>query len=108
MRPVAYEIMSKRDRRPRHVAAADYLISVAGDEDEDVIEVIAAHLLDAYQALPDAEDEAELHRAHESQVRAGERAASLGANLAAQRYYERAASLSTTRSSALGSPRRPG
>ncbi len=94
VRRVAYDMMSKRDRRPRHMAAADYLISVAGDEDEDVIEVIAAHLLDAYQAVPDADDAAAVRRrAHESQVRAGDRAASLGATLAAQRYYERAATL---------------
>ena len=94
VRRVAYEMMSKRDRRPRHVAAADYLVSVAGDEDDDVIEVIAAHLLDAYQLVHDADDAAIVRRrAHESQVRAGERAASLGANLAAQRYFERAASL---------------
>ena len=94
VRRVAYDMMSKRDRRPRHLAAADYLISVAGDEDEDIIEVIAAHLLDAYQSAPDADDAAAVRqRAHEAQVRAGERAASLGANLAAQRYYERASSL---------------
>jgi class 3 adenylate cyclase/predicted ATPase len=94
VRRVAYDMMSKRDRRPRHLAAADYLIGVAGDENDDVIEVIAAHLLDAYQAVPDADDAADVRqRAHEAQVRAGERAASLGANLAAQRYYERAATL---------------
>ena len=94
VRRVAYDMMSKRDRRPRHLSAADYLISVAGDEDEDVIEVIAAHLLDAYQAVPDAEDASAVRqRAHEAQVRAGQRAASLGATLSAQRYYERAASL---------------
>jgi predicted ATPase/class 3 adenylate cyclase len=94
VRRVVYEMMSKRDRRPRHLAAAAYLASVAGDEDDDVIEVIAAHLLDAYQAVPDAADAAEVRgRAHEAQERAGERAASLGANLAAQRYFERAATL---------------
>jgi tetratricopeptide (TPR) repeat protein len=94
VRRVAYDMMSKRDRRPRHLAAADYLIAVAGDENDDVIEVIAAHLLDAYQAVPDAEDAAIVRRrAHEAQVRAGDRAASLGASLAAQRYYERAATL---------------
>ena len=94
VRRVAYDMMSKRDRRPRHLAAADYLISVAGDEDEDIIEVIAAHLLDAYQSAPDGDDAAAVRqRAHEAQVRAGDRAASLGANLAAQRYYERASTL---------------
>jgi class 3 adenylate cyclase/tetratricopeptide (TPR) repeat protein len=94
VRRVAYDMMSKRDRRPRHLAAADYLASVAGGEDDDVIEVIASHLLDAYQSSPDADDAAVVRqRAHESQVRAGERAASLGSNLTAQRYYERAATL---------------
>jgi class 3 adenylate cyclase/predicted ATPase len=94
VRRVAYEMMSKRDRRPRHLAAAAHLASVAGDEDDDVIEVIATHLLDAYQAVPDAPDAPEVRaRAHEAQERAGERAASLGANLAAQHYFERAATL---------------
>jgi class 3 adenylate cyclase/predicted ATPase len=94
VRRVAYEMMSRRDRRPRHLAAAAHLTALAGGEDEDVIEVIASHLLDALQAVPDAPDAAEVGaRAHEAQVRAGERAASLGANLAAQRYYERAATL---------------
>jgi class 3 adenylate cyclase/tetratricopeptide (TPR) repeat protein len=94
VRRVAYEMMSRRDRRPRHLAAAAHLASVAGDEDDDVIEVIATHLLDAYESVPDAEDaQAVRARAHQAQERAGERAASLGANLAAQRYFERAASL---------------
>ena len=94
VRRVAYEMMSKRDRRPRHLAAAAHLASVAGDEDDDVIEVIATHLVDAYQALPDAPDAADVRaRAHDAQERAGERAASLGANLAAQRYFQRAATL---------------
>jgi predicted ATPase/class 3 adenylate cyclase len=109
VRRVAYEMMSKRDRRPRHVAAADHLIAVAGDEDEDVIEVIASHLLDAYQAAPDADDApAVRQRAHEAQVRAGERAASLGANLAAQRYFERAATMTDERAMQAGLIERAG
>jgi class 3 adenylate cyclase/tetratricopeptide (TPR) repeat protein len=91
---VAYDTMSKRDRRPRHLAAAEHLTAIGGPDDEDVVEVIAAHLLDAYEAVPDAPDASEVRaRARDAQVRAGERAASLGANLAAQRYFERAASL---------------
>ncbi len=67
---------------------------MAGGEDDDVIEVIASHLLDAFQSSPDADDVAVVRRrAQDAQVRAGDRAASLGANRAAQRYYERAASL---------------
>jgi predicted ATPase/class 3 adenylate cyclase len=91
---VAYETMSRHDRRPRHIAAADHLIALGGPDDDDVIEVIAAHLLDAYGAVPDAPDAEQLRgRARDAQVRAGERAASLGASLAAQRFFERAASL---------------
>lgn len=92
---VAYDTMSKRDRGPRHIAAAEHLSAAAGSDDDDVIEVIAAHLLDAYQAGPDAAKGDELRvRTRDAQVRAGERVASLGANLAAQRYFERAATLS--------------
>jgi predicted ATPase/class 3 adenylate cyclase len=91
---VAYETMSRRDRRPRHLAAAEYLSSLAGTEDDDIIEVIAAHYLDAYNEVPDAPDAHEVRsRARDAQVRAGERAASLGANLSAQRHFERAAEL---------------
>ena len=48
--------MSKRERKARHLAAAAYLRSVT-DEDE-IVEVAASHLLDAYVAAPD-DDEAE-------------------------------------------------
>jgi hypothetical protein len=86
--------MSRRDRRPRHISAADHLLPIGGPDDDDIIEVVAAHLLDAYEAVPDAEDAAQLRgRARDAQLRAGERAASLGANLAAQGYFVRAASL---------------
>jgi class 3 adenylate cyclase/tetratricopeptide (TPR) repeat protein len=90
---VAYETMSKRDRRPRHLAAAAYLASITGDDD-DIVEVVAAHYLDAYNAAPDASDAHQIReQARDAQVRAGERVASLGANLSAQRYFERAAEL---------------
>lgn len=90
---VAYETMSKRDRRPRHLAAAAYLSSTAGSED-DVVEVIAAHYLEAHRAAPDADDAQEVGLlARDALIRAGERAASLGANLGAQRHFERAAEL---------------
>ena len=94
VRRVAYDTMSKRDRGLRHVAAAEYVSAIAGADDDDLIEVIAAHLLDAYQASPDAPDADQLRaRTRDAQVRAGERVESLGANLAAQRYFERAATL---------------
>ncbi len=91
---VAYETVSRRDRKTKHLAAAVFLASTAGEEDE-IVEVVAAHYLDALEAAPDASDAAEIRgQAREMLMRAGERAASLAANGEAQRAFERAASLS--------------
>src|SRR5207247_341531 len=54
VRRVAYETLSRRDRKNRHLAAADAISSSLTDE--EVAEVIAAHLVAAYEAVPDAED----------------------------------------------------
>jgi class 3 adenylate cyclase/tetratricopeptide (TPR) repeat protein len=96
MRRVAYEMLSMRDRRERHLAAADYLERTLADDDE-IVEVLASHYIDAYTAVPDADGaDAVRLRASELLVRAGERAESLGAPTEAQRYYTRAAELSET------------
>ena len=93
VRHVAYEMLSKRERRARHIAAASYLESAAGNEEERA-EVIASHYLDAYAAAPDAEDAAEIRaRAQAALVRAGERADSLGAAGEAVRYFVLASEL---------------
>ncbi len=92
VRRVAYETLSKRDRRARHLAAAEYLAVTLGED--EVAEVIASHLLEAFDAAPDADDAGEIRaRAQEALVRAGERAGSLAAAAEAQRYFERAAEL---------------
>ena len=92
VRHVAYETLSKRDRRAKHLAAAAYL-SASLVEDE-VVEVLAAHYLSAYRAAPDAPDAPEIReRARDALAQAGERAASLGAAAEAQRYFEQAAEL---------------
>ncbi|MGH2679022.1 MAG: adenylate/guanylate cyclase domain-containing protein [Actinomycetota bacterium] len=92
VKKVAYDTMSKRERKARHVAAAAYLRSVV-DEDE-IVEVVASHLLDAYLAAPDDEDAERIRLdALEMLRKASERAASLGANEEAQRYAERAIEL---------------
>ena len=92
VKKVAYDTMSKRERKARHLAAAAYLRS-AVDEDE-IVEVVASHLLDAYLAAPEDEDAAEIRvDALETLRKASERAASLGANEEAQRYAERAIEL---------------
>ena len=94
MQRVAYETLSRSDRKARHLAAAEYLSTGWGPEDDEVVEVIAAHLVDAYEAAPDAEDAPAIReRAREQLERAGERTGSLGASAEAQRYFEQAAEL---------------
>jgi tetratricopeptide (TPR) repeat protein len=96
MRRIAYEMLSMRDRRERHLAAADYLERTLADDDE-IVEVLASHYIDAYTVAPGADGaDAVRRRARELLVRAGERAESLGAPTEAQRYYARAAELSET------------
>ena len=93
LRHVAYETLSKQDRRARHLAAARHLESAFADEDE-IVEVVASHYLEAFRSAPDASDAAEIKvRAREMLTRAGERAASLAAAREAQRYFEQAAEL---------------
>jgi class 3 adenylate cyclase/tetratricopeptide (TPR) repeat protein len=93
VRHVAYETLSKRQRRSRHLAAAAHLES-AFAEDEEIVEVLASHYLDAYRAAPDAEDADDIKvQAREMLARAGDRAASLAAAREAQRYFEQAAEL---------------
>jgi class 3 adenylate cyclase/tetratricopeptide (TPR) repeat protein len=94
VKQVAYETISKRERKAKHLAAAQFLASAWSIEEDEIVEVVAAHYLDAYRSAPDDEDALELKaKAFEMLVRAGERAASLGANTEAQRAYERASGL---------------
>ncbi len=86
VRRVAYEMLSKHDRRAKHLAAA------AMDEGEDELaEVVAGHYLAAAAAAPDAADAGEIARRAVTALRqAGQRASSLAATQEAQRYYEQA------------------
>jgi class 3 adenylate cyclase/tetratricopeptide (TPR) repeat protein len=94
LRHVAYETLPRRERREKHLAAAQHLSAALGED--EVAEVIASHLLDAYRLDPDApESEALRSRAHQALLRAGERAASLGASAEGQRYFEQAAELAS-------------
>jgi class 3 adenylate cyclase/tetratricopeptide (TPR) repeat protein len=91
---VAYETITKRKRKAKHLAAAQFLASAWGAEEDEIVEVVAAHYLDAYDAAPDDPDAPELRsKAFQMLVRAAERAASLGASAEAQRTFERAAAL---------------
>src|SRR5204862_1555518 len=54
VRHIAYQTLSKRERKTRHLAAAAHLQSVFADEDE-VAEILASHYLAAVEAAPHAD-----------------------------------------------------
>ena len=91
---VAYETLAKKERKLRHVAAAAYIESTWGSDEDEFVEVVASHLDEAYRLAPDAEDAPGLRtRARGMLERAGERAGSLAAPSEAIHYFERAADL---------------
>jgi len=95
VRRVAYETLARRDRKARHLGAAAQLERTFGAAEQEVVEVVAAHYLAAYEAQPDADDALEIKaKARELLARAAERAGSLGALGEARRAYEQAAELS--------------
>jgi class 3 adenylate cyclase/tetratricopeptide (TPR) repeat protein len=99
LKRIAYETLARKDRKERHLAAAAHLEQAWGSAEQEVVEVVAAHYLDAYAAAPDAEDAAEIKsKAFERLVLAAERAASLAASEEAQHYYWQAAEIAADRS----------
>jgi class 3 adenylate cyclase/tetratricopeptide (TPR) repeat protein len=94
VRRVAYDTLSKRDRKARHLLAASYLEQASAAGEEELVEVVAYHYLDAYRAAPDAPDAGEIKgKAQDTLARAGERAASLAASEEGQHYFEQAAAM---------------
>jgi class 3 adenylate cyclase/tetratricopeptide (TPR) repeat protein len=94
LRQVTYETLARADRKVRHVAAAEFLETAWGSEDEEIVEVVAAHYHEAYRVDPDAADAPAIKaKARELLARAGERASSLAASEEAQHYFEHAAAL---------------
>ena len=92
VRHVAYETLPRRERRARHLAAAEHLSSTPTED--ELTEVVASHLVEAYRLDPDAVDAPEIkRRARLALVGAGERAGSLAAAAEAKRYFEQAAEL---------------
>jgi class 3 adenylate cyclase/tetratricopeptide (TPR) repeat protein len=80
LRQVAYETLSRRDRKARHLAVAAHLRrAFAGDGDE-VIDVIARHYADALATLPNEPDAEDVRaEAIDAYVRGAERALRSGA-----------------------------
>ncbi|MGN6800152.1 MAG: AAA family ATPase, partial [Gaiellaceae bacterium] len=99
VRRVAYDTLARRDRKARHLAAADQIASALGEE--DVPEVVASHLVAALEATAEADDASALReRAGRMYLLAGERAERLAAAGEAQRFYEQAAGLADDEASA--------
>jgi class 3 adenylate cyclase/tetratricopeptide (TPR) repeat protein len=94
VRRVAYETLARRERRARHLAAAAHLETAWGAKEDEIVEVVAAHYLQAWRAGPDTPDAAGIKaKAIELLAGAGRRAASLAAGAEARRYFEQAAEL---------------
>jgi class 3 adenylate cyclase/tetratricopeptide (TPR) repeat protein len=93
LRTIALSTLSRRDRRERHLAAAEHLRLTSGGAHE-MAEVLASHYLDAVAADPDAPDASQIRAmARETLVAAGRRAVSLALGAEARAYLERAAAL---------------
>jgi predicted ATPase/class 3 adenylate cyclase len=91
---VASDLLSRRERKVRHLAVADRLERMARNQDPDLAELVAAHYHDAYRASLRDSDRADIRRrAALAYERAASRVSSLGSAARAGRYYETAANL---------------
>ena len=94
MRTVAYETLSRHERKKLHTRVAEHLRGVFPDDGEDVVEVIATHYRDAYSAAGSDPEADELRRhAVEMFTRAAKRARAVGAPENAVQAYRTAAEL---------------
>ena len=96
LRQVAYDTMSRRDRKARHLAVAAHLRAALPGDGEEVADMIASHYLDALHAVPDDPDAAQIRgQAITTLIRAAERAGRTGAPALAAASYATAAELIT-------------
>ena len=94
LRQVAYDTLSRRDRKTRHLAVANHLRTAFAGEGDEVADVIARHYLDALAAAPDDPDaDAVRAQAVDALVKAGERAARTGALSSGGALFAQAAEL---------------
>jgi class 3 adenylate cyclase/tetratricopeptide (TPR) repeat protein len=92
LRQVAYETMTRRDRKARHLSVAIHLRATFPNDGDEVAEVTARHYLDALAAMPDAPDVADIRaQAIDMLVRSAERAVRAGAPRPAAASYALAA-----------------
>ncbi len=99
LRQVAYDTLSRRDRKTRHLKVAAHLRAAFPGDGEEVTDVIARHYLDALNTILDDSDATDIRRqAIGALIRAAERAERTGAPAMAATSYAAAAGL--TRSDA--------
>jgi class 3 adenylate cyclase/predicted ATPase len=95
LRQVAYDTLSRRDRKIRHLTVAAHLRAAFASDGEEVTDVIARHYLDALNAIPDDPDADQIRgQAITALIRAGERAERTGAPARATASYATAAQVS--------------
>ncbi len=88
LRQVAYETLSRRERKTRHLTVAAHLRATFSNDGDDLADVIARHYLDALTSVPEAPDVPEIrHEAIGMLVRAAERALRAGSPSAAVSGY---------------------
>jgi class 3 adenylate cyclase/predicted ATPase len=94
LRQVAYDTLSRRDRKTRHLAVAAHLRAAFPGDGEEVADVIARHYLDALHAVPGDPDASEIRgHAITELTRAAGRAQRTGAPARAVASYTTAAEL---------------
>ena len=80
LRQVAYDTLSKRDRKAKHLAMAAHLRSTFANDGEEIADAIARHYLDALAVAPGEPDAGDIRSgARGFLVRAAERASRSGA-----------------------------
>jgi class 3 adenylate cyclase/predicted ATPase len=95
LQQVAYDTLSRRDRKARHLAVAAHLRTAFPNDGDEVADVIARHYLDALAAVPEDPDTGEIrNQALAALIRAAERAERTGAPALATTSYVTAAELS--------------
>ena len=96
LRQVAYDTLSRRDRKARHLTVAAHLRTAFPGDGEEVTDVIARHYLDAMDAVPGDPDADQIRgQAITALIRAAERAERTGAPAMAAASYATAAGLTS-------------
>ncbi len=107
LRQVAYDTLSRRDRKTGHLAVASHLRAVFAGGGEEMADVIARHYLDALHAIPDDPDTDQIRgQAVTALIRAAERAERTGVHARAATSYAAAAELTEAGPSEDGDPQR--